>query len=269
MTTTKPPTINPVSVAQALIVAEYLSFRGAARALGIRQSAVSRRVRALEDELGVSLFERYHLGVRVTNAGARFLQQARDALQQLDHASKTAGAAGRGATGQLSIGILSSMAAGFLRELIQGYSERNPDVAIQIIEGASAEHIACVRRRRLTWYSPPIRARQPIATWHRSGTNAFSLFFRVPTHSVPGIMSNGRLFVMSILSSAIPPVACTLRTCNQTPFRPHPFTKHAEGRCRPRGGDEPGCDGTRSEPHERSHRRHVISGGGFPSNFMR
>jgi DNA-binding transcriptional LysR family regulator len=147
--TTKPPTINPVSVAQALVVAEYLSFRGAARALGIRQSAVSRRVRALEDELGVSLFERYHPGVRVTNAGARFLQQARDALQQLDHASKTAGAAGRGATGQLSIGILSSMAAGFLRELIQVYTERHPDVAIQIIEGASAEHIALVRRRRL------------------------------------------------------------------------------------------------------------------------
>jgi DNA-binding transcriptional LysR family regulator len=96
--TAKSLTINPVSVAQALVVAKHLSFRAAARALGIRQSAVSRHVRALEDELGVSLFERHHAGVRITNAGARFFQQARDALAQLDQASKIAAAAGRGAT---------------------------------------------------------------------------------------------------------------------------------------------------------------------------
>ena len=117
--------------------------------LGIRQSAVSRHVRALEDHLGVSLFERDRTGVRVTNAGARFLQQAREALAQLDQASKLAGAAGRGADGQLRIGIVSSMGAGFLRELIQAYSERHPDVAIQIVEGASSEHISLVRKRRL------------------------------------------------------------------------------------------------------------------------
>jgi DNA-binding transcriptional LysR family regulator len=141
--------INPISVAQALVVAKHLSIRAAARALGIRQSAVSRHVRALEDELGVSLFERHHAGVRITNAGARFLQHARDALAQLDQASKIAAAAGRGATGQLRIGILSSMGAGFLRELMQTFSERHPDVAMQIMEGASTEQIALVRKRRL------------------------------------------------------------------------------------------------------------------------
>jgi DNA-binding transcriptional LysR family regulator len=56
--------------------------------------------------------------VRIPNAGARFLQQARDGLLQLDNAVRTAGAAGRGAVGRLNIGILSSMASGFLRELI-------------------------------------------------------------------------------------------------------------------------------------------------------
>lgn len=56
--TVKSLTINPVSVAQAIAVAKHLSFRAAARVLGIRPSAVSRRVRTLEDALGVSLFER-------------------------------------------------------------------------------------------------------------------------------------------------------------------------------------------------------------------
>src|SRR5712691_13484546 len=90
-------TINPVSIAQAIAVAKHLSFRAAARALGIRPSAVSRRVRALEDTLGVSLFERHSTGLRVTNAGARFFQEAREGFVHLEQASKIAAAAGRGA----------------------------------------------------------------------------------------------------------------------------------------------------------------------------
>ena len=141
--------INLISVAQALLVGECLSFRRAAKVLGVQQSAVSRRVRALEDELGVSLFERHRAGVRITNAGARFLQQAREVLRGLDTAVGTARAAGGGTIGRVSIGTLSSMASGFLRELIEAYAARHPDVAIQIQEGTSAEHIGLIRRRQL------------------------------------------------------------------------------------------------------------------------
>jgi DNA-binding transcriptional LysR family regulator len=143
------PALKLVSVTQALLVGEYLSFRRAASALGVRQSAISRRVRELEDELGVSIFERHHAGVRVTNAGMRFLQDAREALLQLDHAVKTAVAAGSGTIGRLSIGILSSMATGYLRELIQVHCSHHSDVTVQILEGASADNIAAVRKRQL------------------------------------------------------------------------------------------------------------------------
>jgi Bacterial regulatory helix-turn-helix protein, lysR family len=64
--------IDLVSVRQGLVVAECLSFHRAARVLGTQQSTVGRRVRALEDVLGVSLFERTPAGVRLTIAGARF-----------------------------------------------------------------------------------------------------------------------------------------------------------------------------------------------------
>jgi DNA-binding transcriptional LysR family regulator len=93
------PAINIISIGQALLVAEHLSFRQAAGALGVRQSAVSRRIRSLEDILGVSLFERHHGGVRLTVAGARFLDLAHFALLQLDQAVQAAGAAGRGESG--------------------------------------------------------------------------------------------------------------------------------------------------------------------------
>src|SRR5215467_6257940 len=143
------PAIDLISVTQGLVVAECLSFRRAARILGVQQSVIGRRVRALEDKLGVSLFERTPGGVRLTTAGARFFEQARAGLRQLDDAVQTAGAAGRGVIGQLNIGILSSMAAGFLREVIRAYRERHPDVAMHILEAASREQVALVRESRL------------------------------------------------------------------------------------------------------------------------
>ena len=143
------PAIDLVSVTQGLMVAECRSFRRAARVLGTQQSAISRRVRALEDVLGVSLFERNPAGVRPTTAGAQFFEQARDGLRQLDDAVKTAGAAGRGIIGHLHIGILSSMAAGFLREAIGTFHAGHADVALHILEGASREQIALVRENRL------------------------------------------------------------------------------------------------------------------------
>jgi DNA-binding transcriptional LysR family regulator len=138
-----------VSVRQALLVGEYLSFQRAATALGVRQSTVSRRVLQLEDELGVSLFERHRTHVRVTNAGVAFFKQAREALTQLDHAVRAASAAGTGAIGRLSVGILSSMATGYLRDLIQTYCSRHPKVTIHILERASVNNIEAVLKRQL------------------------------------------------------------------------------------------------------------------------
>jgi DNA-binding transcriptional LysR family regulator len=138
-----------LSVTQALLVSECLSFRRAAKVLGIRQSAVSRRVRALEDELGVSLFERHRAGVRLTNAGARFLVEARQAMEQLNQAVETAAAAGTGAVGRLSIGFLSSISTGYLRELIKAYRRLHPDVSMHILEGASADNVSALLKREL------------------------------------------------------------------------------------------------------------------------
>jgi DNA-binding transcriptional LysR family regulator len=142
------PALTLVSVTQALLVGEYLSFRRVATVLGVRQSAVSRRVRELEDELGVSLFERHHAGVRITNAGVRFLQEARAALLQLDQAVKTATAAGGGKIGRLSVGILSSIATGYLRELIQVYRSRHPGADVATLAPADAPAIPAAARLR-------------------------------------------------------------------------------------------------------------------------
>ena len=57
-----------VALIQALAVAEYLSFSRAAKSLGVSQSSVSARIKALEEDLGILLFERNTRGVRLTEA---------------------------------------------------------------------------------------------------------------------------------------------------------------------------------------------------------
>jgi DNA-binding transcriptional LysR family regulator len=141
--------VKLVSISQALLVAEHLSFSRAAQVLGIRQSAVSRRVRELEDKLGVSLFERDANGVRLTEAGRRFLDRSRLALAEIDHAVKSAANAGCGAEGAIRIGILSSLSGGFVRELLRAYREKHPAIAVEIVEGSASEHLARLSERLL------------------------------------------------------------------------------------------------------------------------
>lgn len=129
--------------------AERGSFRAAARALGIEQSAVSRRIRDLEDVIGVSLFIRDATGARLSDAGKRFVERARRAVTHLRIATEDAGRCGRGEVGLLRIGITCSLAGGLLREVLSAYTKGNPGVRTEIVEGGSADHISAIRRLQL------------------------------------------------------------------------------------------------------------------------
>lgn len=65
------------------LVAQHGNFTGAAEALGITQSAISQRIKALEIELGVVLFKREHRGVTLSNDGMRLLNVVRPAMKQM------------------------------------------------------------------------------------------------------------------------------------------------------------------------------------------
>ncbi len=132
-----------------IAAAENLSFRKAAKSLGVQQSALSRRIRDLEDEIGVALFIRHHGGVHLTQAGQRFLVRARRALMHVGEATYDAASFGRGEQGVVRIGIFSSLAAGFLGNLLRAYVAAHPAAQPILIEGGPAEHIAAIRRRDL------------------------------------------------------------------------------------------------------------------------
>ena len=128
---------------------QWGSFRRAAVSLGIEQSAISRRIQDLEDELGASLFNRHSGGVILTNAGKKFVRHARQALSEVSHAAANVGPIGRGEEGLVRVGIFSSLASGFLAQMLRAYSDRYAGVHIDIVEGGPSDHIAAVRMHKL------------------------------------------------------------------------------------------------------------------------
>lgn len=130
-------------------VADASGMRRAALQLGIRQSVLSRRVRHLEDHLGASLFERGRDGVRLTFAGARFLEGARTTLAELDSAVRAVRSAGRAEEGLLRIGIVASLSTGFLRDLLSGWYRRHPGVRIELDAGSTHEHTGAILSREM------------------------------------------------------------------------------------------------------------------------
>lgn len=138
-----------VSLIQTLAVAEYLNFRHAANALGVAQSSVSARVKALEEDLGILLFERHARGVRLTEAGRHFIERVAIGVDQLDHAVKTAGMAAAGECGRLRIGIHALIPRSFLADLIGQYRENHPGIEVEITEGTARDAVMQLRADRL------------------------------------------------------------------------------------------------------------------------
>ena len=129
--------------------AEHGSFRKAGAAIGVQESAISRSIRDLEDRLGASLFLRHSGGVRLTFAGKRFLRRSRQIIRNLGEGAQDVAAVGRGENGCVRIGIYSSIASGFLADLLQAYSHRHGNIRIELIDGNPEEHVAALRQFRL------------------------------------------------------------------------------------------------------------------------
>ena len=130
----------------AVVVARTGSLRLAAREVGLPASAVSRRLRALEDGLGVSLFERRSSGMKPTAAGEDFLAEAERLLGGVQSAAARAREAGTATEGRLEIGTYFSASTGRFREALMGFLQQNRGVGVWVREGSREELLTAVRR---------------------------------------------------------------------------------------------------------------------------
>jgi DNA-binding transcriptional LysR family regulator len=122
------------ALVQTLITAEQGSFHKAGLLLGVRPSTISRRVRQLEDRVGVSLFVRHRHGIRPTDAGKLFLETTRRIISDLEALLRNARTAGRGESGWLRVGLYVSLSTGPLRETLLAYMDRFAAIEVRIID---------------------------------------------------------------------------------------------------------------------------------------
>jgi DNA-binding transcriptional LysR family regulator len=113
--------------------AEAGSVSGAARALSISQSSVTEAIRALEDDLGVTLFERQARGLVITQKGTAFLRHARAILSDVATA-RMAFQQDSPTTGRLALGVTSLVAGYVLSDILQRFRRAHPQVELSVIE---------------------------------------------------------------------------------------------------------------------------------------
>ncbi|GAA4479818.1 LysR family transcriptional regulator [Rhodococcus olei] len=123
-------------------VAEERSFTRAAERCFVVQSALSHQIKALERELGVTLFARTSRRVEPTAAGDAFLHAARASLEAAERAVADAAAATGRIRGTLTVGVIPTVTAIDIPAVLAGFHRDHPAVRIRLRGGGSDEFVA-------------------------------------------------------------------------------------------------------------------------------
>ena len=111
-------------------VARHLNFRAAAEEMALTQSAVSRQIQSLEEEVGVALFLRHTRAVELTSAGALLLLAVQQSLPRNDTAVRQI----RQSAGRQSVSLttFASFASMWLIPRLEAFQRDNPEIDIRI-----------------------------------------------------------------------------------------------------------------------------------------
>jgi DNA-binding transcriptional LysR family regulator len=124
-----------------LSIAETLHFGRTAELIHLSQPALSLQIRALEEEVGVRLFERNRRKTTLTAAGFAFRDDAAAALSQLEQAIRRARLAASGKLGLLRIGFVSTAGSEIVPNIVRQFRELNPEVEFSLRNILTAQQV--------------------------------------------------------------------------------------------------------------------------------
>jgi DNA-binding transcriptional LysR family regulator len=124
-----------------LSIAETLHFGRTAELIHLSQPALSLQIRALEEEVGVRLFERDRRKTTLTAAGLAFRDNATAAVSQLEQAIRRARLAADGKLGLLRIGFISTAGSEIVPNLVRRFRDSNPDVVFSLCNVLTTDQI--------------------------------------------------------------------------------------------------------------------------------
>src|SRR5271170_2523296 len=124
-----------------LSIAETLHFGRTAEVIHLSQPALSLQLRALEEEIGVRLFERNRRKTTLTAAGSAFRDDAAAALSQLEQAIRRARLAASGKLGPLRIAFVSTVGSEIVSNIVRQFRKSNPEVEFSLRNILTAEQV--------------------------------------------------------------------------------------------------------------------------------
>ena len=138
--------------------------RAATQILHVAQPSLSRQIRDLEEDIGVPLLERDAKGIRLTDAGRAFLDEARAILKYTNEAVLKTRAIGGKRETELHVGDFPLVAARIMPQILRNYQKAMPDVRVQLHDWPVEKEIAAVRdgQLQLAIIIPPLTG-----DWHR------------------------------------------------------------------------------------------------------
>ena len=139
-----------------IAVAEHGSLRAAGRRLGITQPAITRSIREIEHELGVSLFERHAKGVRVTEMGRHFVRRAETVQSELRRAQEEIEQLKGRSSGEVSIALSTASIMSVMPRAIADFRRRFPDTVLKIHESFFQPIEAELLSGRIDFYVGPL-----------------------------------------------------------------------------------------------------------------
>jgi LysR family transcriptional regulator, benzoate and cis,cis-muconate-responsive activator of ben and cat genes len=132
-----------------LAVAEERNFGRAAERLHMAQPPLSRHIKALEERLGATLFERTPKGVELTAAGQTLLDEVPNLLALAQRAKERTQRAGQGLAGQLDVGLFGSGVLDVIPRMLARFHAARPEVKIRLHNLTKAEQLQALRERRI------------------------------------------------------------------------------------------------------------------------
>lgn len=140
-----------------IAIAESGSLRMAATRLGMTQPALTKRIRSLEEEVGVPLFSRSTLGVKLTQYGEALLPRARHIASELAHAlDELDDMRTGGAKGAVTVAVAPVAAVRIMPAAIRAFRSRGHDSLITLTSGLHPPGVAQLRAGSVDLYVGPI-----------------------------------------------------------------------------------------------------------------
>ena len=140
-------TIKLEDVQAFVKIAEFGGFTRAADELGITQSALSRRMKKLEEAFGARLLDRTTRRVSVSVVGQEFLPEAIRLVAEFDRSLQDIRDLVQRRSGSISIASNMTLADTLLPEIVETFRRENPDVRVRISESSSPPAMESVLRR--------------------------------------------------------------------------------------------------------------------------